>query len=231
MPTPSAELLRIDPLTGCKNFLGFLETCLNLSLSDLPRGDSAMEAIEASVVNASPYSAILFVEMNHMKFLNESRGRTHGDSAIRWMGILLGEESNNAVYRLGGVEFAVLLKMDTHSEYVRFVERILQRMDRESKLLGFPGPPSDIALIFYDQSPTSLDTILMQMGEAMVRVKNNNKSRPMIFNATDFKISAQAPHTWKPASDSDVSFAVRWLAPSRPVAGTNSARACQSHPP
>src|SRR3990172_7502374 len=84
-------------------------------------------------------------------------------------------------------------------------------MDRESKLLGFPGSPADIALILYDQSPTSLDTILMQMGEAMVRVKNSDESRPMIFNASDFKISAQAPHRWKPASDSDVSFAVRWL--------------------
>ena len=146
-----------------------------------------------------------------MKFLNESKGRAHGDSAIRWMGILLGEESNNAVYRLGGVEFAVLLKMDTHGEYAQFVKSILERMDRESKLLGFPGSPADIALILYDQSPTSLDTILMQMGEAMVRVKNSDESRPMIFNASDFKISAQAPHRWKPASDSDVSFAVRWL--------------------
>lgn len=170
-----------------------------------------MEAIEASVVNASEYTAILFVEMNHMKFLNASKGRAHGDSAIRWMGILLGEESNNPVYRLGGVEFAVMLKMDSQGAYAEFVERILARMDRESKSLGFPGSPADLALILYDPSPTSLDTILMQMGEAMVRVKNSGESRPMIFNATDFKISAQAPHTWKPASDSDVSFAVRWL--------------------
>jgi len=211
MPSPSSELLRVDPLTECRNFLGFLETCLDFSSSDLPRNGPTMEAIEASVVNASQYLAILFVEMNHIRFLNESKGRDHGDSVIRWMGILLGEESNKTVYRLGGVEFAVLLDMNAYDECAQFIKILVERMDRESKQLGFPGSPADIALILYDQTPYSLDSILMQMGEAMVRVKNSKASRQMIFNANDFKISAQAPPTWKPANDSDFSFAVRWL--------------------
>jgi diguanylate cyclase (GGDEF)-like protein len=211
MSTPSSELLRIDPLTGCKNFLGFLEDGLNHSSSDLPGDAPTMEIIESSVVKHSQYSAILFIEMNHMRFLNETKGRSHGDSAIRWMGILLEEESNNnTVYRLGGAEFAVLLKLNTYSDHAQFVERILGRMNREAKLLGFPGSPADMALIIYDEAP-SLDSMLMQMGEAMVRVKSGGESRPMIFKATDFKISAQASHTWIPASDSDVSFAARWL--------------------
>jgi diguanylate cyclase (GGDEF)-like protein len=211
MLSPSAELLRIDPLTGCRNFLGFLEAGLNHSFSDSSREVSTMEIIETSVMDRSQYSAILFVEMNHVKFLNETKGRSHGDSAIRWMGILLEEESSNhVVYRLGGVEFAVLLHLDTYRACSQFVERILERMYREANLLGFPGSPADMALIIYDEVP-SLDSMLMQMGEAMVRVKNRDDSHPMIFNATDFKISARMPHTWKPASDLDVSFAVRWL--------------------
>jgi diguanylate cyclase (GGDEF)-like protein len=198
-------------LTGCRNFLGFLEAGLNHSFSGSSRDVPTMEIIESSVMDRSQYSAILFVEMNHVKFLNETKGRSHGDSAIRWMGILLGEESrNNLVYRLGGVEFAVLLNLDTFRVCSEFVEHIFERINREAKLLGFPGTPADMALIIYDEVP-SLDSMLMQMGEAMVRVKNSNESRPMIFNATDFKISARMPQTWKPASDSDVSFAVRWL--------------------
>jgi GGDEF domain-containing protein len=102
MTSPSSELLRIDPLTGCKNFLGFLETCLNLSLPNLPRGGQMMEAIEASVVNASQYFAILFVEMNHMNFINESKGRDHGDSTIRWMGILLKYSKKKATRKFTG---------------------------------------------------------------------------------------------------------------------------------
>ena len=211
MSSPSSELLRIDPLTGCKNFLGFLETGLSYSLSSPPGDIRTTDKIESSVLNLSHCSAILFVEMNHMRFLNETKGRSHGDSAIRWMGILLGEEiNNNAVYRLGGVEFAVLLKLSSPGELAQFVEHIQERINREAKSLGFPGSAADMALIIYDEAP-SLESMLMQMGEAMVRVKNSGQSRPMIFNATEFKIPALAPLTWKPASDSDVSFAIRWL--------------------
>lgn len=211
MPSPSSELLRIDPLTGCKNFLGFLETGLNHSLSDLPSDILTGEIIESSVLNLSQSSAVLFVEMNHMRFLNETKGRSHGDSAIRWMGILLEEENNNnVVYRLGGVEFAILLKSSSNSEYAQLVERILERINREAKSLGFPDSPADMALIIFDEAP-SIESMLLQMGEAMVRVKNSNQPHHMIFNTTDFKISALAPHTWKPASETDVSYAVRWL--------------------
>lgn len=206
-----SELLRVDPLTGCNNFLGFLETCLSYALPDSSKYSPTTDMIESYVLPLSRFSAVLFVEMNHMRFLNETKGRSHGDSAIRWISILLKEENNNdAVYRLGGVEFAILLKLDSHSEHTQFAERIHERINREAKSLGFPDSPADLALIIYDEAP-SLESMLMQMGEAMVRVKNSGESRPKIFNTTDFNISAQAPHTWKPASGTDVSFAVRWL--------------------
>jgi diguanylate cyclase (GGDEF)-like protein len=212
MSSSFSELLRIDPLTGRKNFLGFLEAVLDCLSSDLPKDVPAYESIASPVGKCFPYSAILFVEMNHMRFLNETKGHSHGDSAIRWMGILLAEESNqNTVYRLGGAEFAVLLKLDSYNEHSQFVERIQKRMNREAESLGFPDSPADMALIVYNEAP-SLESMLMQMGEAMVRVKNSGQSRPMIFNATDFNIPAQSSlSSWKPENDSDTSFAVRWL--------------------
>jgi diguanylate cyclase (GGDEF)-like protein len=77
--------------------------------------------------------------------------------------------------------------------------------------LGFPDAAADIALIFLDPSPTSLDTMLIKMGEAMMTVKNNQDSHFMVFNATDFKIQAQTADTWKSKDGSDVSYEVRWI--------------------
>jgi diguanylate cyclase (GGDEF)-like protein len=204
MPTLSSELLRIDPLTECKNFLGFLETCLNVSLSDSPRDDFM---IETPVIDHSQYSAILFVDINDLSILKETKGRVYSDSVIHWMGILLREESNGTVSRLGVDEFAVLLKMDTQEEYSRYLECILERMNREARLLGFPESPADIALILYDQSPTTLDTIFLCMWEAMARVKSDNEVHVMIFNASEFNIASQVPPGWK----SDAFDAMRWL--------------------
>jgi len=211
MPALSSELLRIDPLTGCKNYLGFLETLTSHSLSDITRDGRSREVLRESMINSSQFSAIVFLDMNHVRTLNETKGRTYGDSTIRWMGILLQEESKNEVYRVGGVEFAVLLKMETREEHIELIERILERIQRQASLLGFPDSAADVALIFFDETPTSLDGMLMIMGEAMVNVKNNGASHFRIFNATDFKIHALAPNRWESNGDSDISFAVRWI--------------------
>ncbi len=210
MPISSSALLRIDPLTECQNFLGFLETCLNVSVSDSSKDVFMDEVIETTAIDHSQYSAILFVDLNDFSILNETKGRVYSDSVIHWMGILLKEESVGTVFRLGGDEFAVLLNINTVEEYSKYLERILERMNREAALLDIPNAPADIALILYDQTPTNLDTILLQMGEAMVRVKNNAETNSMIFNASEFKISSQVPPRWK-SNSSDVSYAVRWL--------------------
>jgi GGDEF domain-containing protein len=211
MPSPSSELLRIDSLTGCKNYLGFLETLTDHAVSDVPNDGRSSDALFKFKINSSHFSAVLFIAMNDIQFLNESKGWAYGDSAIRWMGILLGEESNSEVYRISGLEFAVLLKMGTHQEHIHLMERILARIEREAKLLGFPDSAADSALVFLNEMPTSLNSILIIMAEAMMRVKNNERSHFMAFNVTDFKMHAQAPTKWKANNDSDVSFAVNWI--------------------
>jgi diguanylate cyclase (GGDEF)-like protein len=211
MPALTSELLRIDPLTGCKNYLGFLETLTNHSLSDITRDGQSREVLRESKMNSSQFSAMLFLDMNHVRTLNETKGRAYGDSTIRWMGILLQEESQNEVYRVGGVEFAVLLKMETRADHSELIERILERIEQQAGLLGFPDSAADIALIFFDQTPVSLDGLLMIMGEAMVKVKNNGASHFMTFNATDFNIHVLAPDRWKSHGGADISFAIRWI--------------------
>jgi len=199
-----SELLRVDPLTGCKNYLGFLESLVT-------ENERSLQRLSRYTINASLFSALFFVDMNDLKILNETNGFAYGDSALRWMGILLGEESNGEVYRVGGDEFAVMLKIETREGHLELVERIHHRMEVEAKRLGFPGVAADTTLIIFDQTPTTLDSILMIMGEAMVRVKNMPDSHFMVFNANDFNIHTRAPERWKSSSDSNISFSVRWL--------------------
>lgn len=210
MSTLASELLRIDPLTGCKNYLGFLETLTLNSLPDLPTYSGSLPSVEKRYrINASVFSAIMFIDMNDIRTLNQTKGHAYGDSALRWMGILLQEESNCEVYRLGGDEFAVLLKISTREGHLELVQRIVKRMELEARLLGFPHTAADIALMLFDQTPTGLDIILVQMGKAMEIVKNNRDFSFMLFNPADSKIQSQSSDTWKSNPDSDVSY---WLA-------------------
>jgi diguanylate cyclase (GGDEF)-like protein len=208
--TQFSELLRIDPMTGCMNYLGFLETLMHNSLSNTEADKRSQEGTWYWT-DASVFSALFFLDMHGLTTLNTTRGLDYGDSALRWMGILLQEESNHQVYRLGGDEFAMLLKIEGREKHLEMVERILERMELEARQFGFPGPAGDIVLIFFDDTPTSLDTILMQMGEAMAKVKNTPEINFKAFDSVDFKIPRKSPETWKSDSEADLSYSVRWL--------------------
>jgi diguanylate cyclase (GGDEF)-like protein len=212
MSTPFSELLRTDPLTGCKNYLGFLETLARNSLSDSSTDERPAGLIKKYQINASIFSAILFIDMNDLSFLNETKGFAYGDSALHWLGILLQEECNSEVYRLGNDEFAVLHKIETREGHLALVERILHRMELEAKQFGFPDAAADMALIFLDQTPVGLDTILLEMGKTMMQVKSKRDTHFMVFDGMEFlQIPPQAPATRKSNHDSDLSFSVRWL--------------------
>jgi len=97
-----------------------------------------LDALDKYGINASLFSAVFFLDMKDLKFLNKTKGRKYGDSALRWMGILLQEESHCEVYRPGGDEFAVLLKIETREGHLELADRILKRMEREAvQLLRF----------------------------------------------------------------------------------------------
>ena len=183
---PSVESSPDDPLSGLKISPDFL-------------------------INSIQYSAFLIVVMKDMEFLSETKGPAHVNSAIRWMGILLQEETNQPVYRIGVIEFAVFLKMDTEQEHVLLLERIHERMNLEAKLLDFPGAPATSALILNDQPSTRLDNLLIQVIEALARVQNSSLHH-MTFQLSDLLSLEWDSNMQKPDSHLDISFAVRRIA-------------------
>ena len=211
MLAPFSELFRIDPLTGCNNYLGFLETLVRNSLPDTSTGVRPRGYGRKEEINASVFSAILFADMIDIDILNKTKGHAYADSALRWMGILLQEESGSEVYRLGGDEFAVLLKLETRDAHLELVDRILKRMELQARQFGFPDAAADTVLVFFDQTPTSLDLILLLMDEAMQIIKSSRDCHFMSFEAADFQIQAQVPARWKSSHDPEISLSVRWL--------------------
>lgn len=203
MPVSLSELLRIDPLTECKNYLGFLETLV-------PPKERSLSRLRQYSIDASNFSALFFVDMNDLRILNETKGLPYGDSALRWMGILLREECDCEVYRVGGDEFAILLKLGTRQGHLDLVERIHRRMKLEAEKFGFPGTAADTTLIFFGKAPTYLDTILLKMAEAMAKVKNAGDFHVTVSDVS--QTTSAVPESWKTnSSDPAMPFSVRWI--------------------
>lgn len=210
MTMPATDLFRIDRLTGCKNYLSFIEDLASLPLAEMPPDYSITEVFP--MVTWTQNTTLLFFEINHMKMINDKYGHAYGDSAIHWLGILLTEESQATVYRVGGVEFAVLLTSGTFTEHEAVLLRTLARIQKESKAIEMADPAVHMALIHHKQgSSASPVNVLMQMNEAMLTVKNTPLATYQTFMADELKVAALASGNWRASSESDVTFPMRWI--------------------
>lgn len=190
MTLPFTEFYRLDPLTGCNNFLSFVETLDHLSATDGKR----------------PFS-ILYTDLNYLGMLNETKGHPYGDSVIRWLGIVLREECNSPTFRLGGDDFAVILTAGIYTENEELLNRIYARLNREGEQLGIPAPPATIALIHFGTNHEfSINDVMFHLWETIREVKRNKDRMIKVFWAQNLIKSTTGPdeqshdaldHSWE----------------------------------
>lgn len=165
----AVELYRLDPLTGSHNFLSFVETL------------NAMSTPE----KRTPFS-ILYADLNYFYTINEKMGHVHGDSVLRWFGIVLQEESNSPTFRIGGDDFAVILTEGTHSDHERLLQQIYARLNREGEQLGTASPAAKIALIHFDDKKRfCINDVMFHLWETIHDVQVNKERTIHIFWARD----------------------------------------------
>ena len=194
MFTAPTEFYRLDPLTGCNNFLSFVET-----LSQFP-----------TRIETRPFS-ILHADLNHLFVLNETKGRAYGDSVIRWMEIVLREESHAPTYRIGGDQFSVILTTESLSKNEETANRIFDRLNREGEQLGIPTPAARIALVHYDSDYSySLNDMMFQLGETMFDVKTKRDRAINVYWAHNLIRSEE--HAVKLKADLHTEEVLRWIA-------------------
>lgn len=112
-----ATMVMNDALTGCLNRRGF---------------DQALEQTVARAGRRGGYLAVLAIDIDHFKAINDSVGHLAGDSVLRELAAVLTRSSRGGdiVGRVGGEEFVILLP-DTDSEMAGVVaERVRESVGR-----------------------------------------------------------------------------------------------------
>ena len=190
MNLSATEFYRLDPLTGSHNFLSFVETLDHVSAQD--------EKLQFS---------ILYTDLNNFHELNEARGRLYGDTVVRWLGIVLQEECNSPIFRIGGDDFAVILTNGIHVEHEELLNRIYARLNREGDQLGIPSPPAKIALIHFEgENDFSINDVIFHLWETIHDVKKDKDgtinifwTRDLIKSTTELDEQRQndVTHSWK----------------------------------
>jgi diguanylate cyclase (GGDEF)-like protein len=162
-----AEQVGSDPLTGCLNRRA-LETRLQAEWRQAKRRGSTV--------------AVLAVDVDDFKKINDERGHPFGDAVLRELAEIMKSTARDtdAVARVGGDEFVIVLPDTGWQGALTFAERIRRKVVD----FHFGGATSDIDLtisigvaLARGTDPISPDVLLNEADRTMYKAKNSGKNR------------------------------------------------------
>ncbi|PHR80970.1 MAG: bifunctional diguanylate cyclase/phosphodiesterase [Colwellia sp.] len=132
--------------------------------------------------------AILFLDLDRFKIVNDSLGHHAGDILLKLIARELSTivRSKDTVARLGGDEFIILIEdLDSNKEAFDIAQRItdfLQQPFTIDNQLVFTS--TSIGILFSDARYNNADTMLRDADTAMYHAKDNGKGRYEVFDAS-----------------------------------------------
>jgi diguanylate cyclase (GGDEF)-like protein/PAS domain S-box-containing protein len=156
-----------DPLTGLLNRRGFAE---------------ALARQSATVRRYGPTGAVLMLDLDNLKQLNDSAGHQAGDQLIVGVADLLRTalRETDVIARLGGDEFAVILSRAAAPDAEIVADRIV-RTARESLSMAVDGPPRrytvSVGIAMFDLPDAVGDTVVAHADSALYAAKRAGRDR------------------------------------------------------
>jgi diguanylate cyclase (GGDEF)-like protein/PAS domain S-box-containing protein len=161
-----------DPLTKLPNRAWFIEQ-LGIALSRQKR-------------HADRQFAVLFLDLDRFKIINDSLGHMYGDQLLIAISRRLRQclRTEDMIARLGGDEFTILLTdVKSQEDVVAVAERVQKQVSLPFKLGGFDAfTTASIGIAFSDPEYSKPEDLLRDADTAMYRAKSQGKDCHVIFN-------------------------------------------------
>jgi diguanylate cyclase (GGDEF)-like protein len=166
-------------------------------LTDLPNRTLFQEHLEHAIARARRGNlavAVLFVDLDDFKLVNDSHGHSVGDDLLRVVATRLREavRETDVVARLGGDEFLVLVADVDPTTAVEAAERVAEniRTALRAPVLLEPGElytHASIGAALYPADATSAEELLSEADIAMYRTKQSERValRPAVVSSLD----------------------------------------------
>jgi len=148
------------------------------SLTQLPNRALCMDRIKYALKSASRANtsvAVLFLDLDHFKDVNDSLGHAVGDQLLKATSQRLLEKirSEDTLARLGGDEFVIILNHIKNNENViDVVEKIVDSFEEPFKLSNYEvNTTVSIGVCMYPTDGTDVDSLMKAADAAMYKAK------------------------------------------------------------
>lgn len=171
----SAHLARTDALTGLYN------------RAELTR---RLEAACAALAAGSPAHrrfAVLYMDLDGFKAVNDSLGHAAGDALLRAVADALREvvDPRQTIARIGGDEFVVLLEEADEAQSRAIADRLIARISREHPVADgrTARVGCSVGVSLAPQQGGDPDLLMARADAALYRVKNQGKGQSGLWRA------------------------------------------------
>ncbi|WP_354699128.1 EAL domain-containing protein [Paraconexibacter sp. AEG42_29] len=151
------------------------------------------EELDRCIAEAARYGepgAVLFLDLDGFKFVNDSLGHAVGDDLIARVGSMFAAavRSTDVLARVGGDEFALILTRSDEADAVRVAEKLLSSIRREGVVVSHDrhahvSVSIGITLFAADDDLTA-DELVVEADIAMYDAKDAGKDRYCVYERT-----------------------------------------------
>lgn len=181
----------VEDITERKIYQARIEQQANYdTLTGLANRSLLNDRLQQAILAAASYGtrlAVVFVDLDRFKFINDSLGHHVGDELLRAMAERLKSSvrESDTVARLGGDEFVLLINGQGDPEAVAVVlERMLSDISQPWTIAqGDFNVTCSIGVALYPDDGESADTLLKHADSAMYRAKEKGRNNFQFFTA------------------------------------------------
>jgi diguanylate cyclase (GGDEF)-like protein/PAS domain S-box-containing protein len=147
-------------------------------------------------------TSLIFLDLDHFKFINDSSGHQAGDALLQIVARKLKEvtRSSDLIARLGGDEFAIVIPESDSAHAILFTEKLLG----ELKLLSLPlkgrsyRVSASVGIVTFPEHGSNFEELLSNADLAMYQAKEAGRDRWHLFTPSEHaREQMDAKVTWK----------------------------------
>lgn len=174
-------------------------------LTDLYNRRRFEEEVERHLAEARRYSingALLFVDLDQFKEINDSMGHLTGDALLVRVAALLREglRETDIIARIGGDEFAILLPHTDNVRAIAVAERLIDALrnttvEAEGRVVGVTA---SIGIVLFPEDATTAADLFARADLAMYQAKENGRNQFGLYTPSpDGQAASEAPFSWQ----------------------------------